>query len=347
MENTTMVSTFADTKRMAIAEKLADMKVIQDLLITTEEQLLQECGDNEVADRLAKMIEDDQKNLGVIETSIIQYGIQTEPKKTTQEMVKKVQQLMAGSDLTLYEKAAQHELLKHGQVMAGIVVHKAGQVVGADIEAAIMPLNTVNFENRAHQEQLKGILEVLGTLELTGQKADQGVWARVQDAAAAVTGIVGSVITHSSDRTDMTIEEIIKADHHKVAMLFSEIEKCDDPQKLSGFFGQLFTDLLVHSEAEEQVVYPAVRSFYGDDNTQELYDEQAELKAALEGVNNVDPSTPEFKTHLKRIKQMVGDHTRQEETTMFAAIAKNCSKVQQQQMATQFKEAKSQIQRSM
>jgi hemerythrin superfamily protein len=52
--------------------------------------------------------------------------------------------------------------------------------------AAIGPLNTINFENRAHQEQLKGILEILGVRELTGQDADQGIWGRVQDAIAAI-----------------------------------------------------------------------------------------------------------------------------------------------------------------
>jgi len=67
-------------------------------------------------------------------------------------------------------KKSQHELLKHKQTMAGLLIHKAAQVVGADIEAAITPLNTVNFENRAHQEQLKGVLEILGVRELTGQR---------------------------------------------------------------------------------------------------------------------------------------------------------------------------------
>jgi len=65
------------------------------------------------------------------------------------------------------------------QTMTGLVIHKAAQVVGADIEAAITPLNTINFENRAHQEQLKGILEILGVRELTGLEPDQGLWGRV------------------------------------------------------------------------------------------------------------------------------------------------------------------------
>jgi len=80
---------------------------------------------------------------------------------------------MKGSELTSFEKVFQHELLKHKQTMTGLVIHKAAQVVGADIEAAITPLNTINFENRAHQEQLKGILEILGVRELTGLEPDQ------------------------------------------------------------------------------------------------------------------------------------------------------------------------------
>jgi hypothetical protein len=44
---------------------------------------------------------------------------------------------------------------------------------------------------------------------------------------------------------------------------------------------------------------------------------------------------------------MVGDHTRQEESTMFASIKKNLSPEQREQMATQFKEAKKQLQSKM
>jgi hypothetical protein len=43
----------------------------------------------------------------------------------------------------------------------------------------------------------------------------------------------------------------------------------------------------------------------------------------------------------------VGDHTRQEEFTMFPAIDNNCSDEQKEQMATDFKAAKSKIQEEM
>lgn len=342
-----MVTTLNDAKRTAIAEKLASMRAIQNLLISNEQKLMQSCQDQEVRDRLQNMMEDDQKNLGIIETVITQYGIQSKPTESVNELVQKTQTMFKGQDLSLYEKMSQHELLKHAQVMSGLVVHKAGQVVGADVEAAITPLNTVNFENRAHQEQLKGILEIVGTRELTGQDPDQGVWARVQDAVAALSGVFGSATTQASDKSDMNIQDVIRMDHRKADTLISEIENAKEPARIQEFFGQLYKDLLVHSEAEEQVVYPAVRSFYGNDNTQELYDEQAELKAVLNQMRSMQPSAPEFKQLLQKVKTMVKEHTTEEENSMFAAIRNNCSESQQEQMATQFKEAKKQLQAKM
>lgn len=340
-----MVMSLDDTKRLAIASKLASMKEVQNLLIENEQMFISACNDQEICDRFRNMLEDDQKNMGVLETAIVQYGVQAEPKETAMMMVQQARKMMQGSELSLFEKVSQHELLKHQQVMSGLLIHKAAQVVGADVEAAITPLNTVNFENRAHQEQLKGILELLGVRELTGQEAKQGIWARVQDAVAALSGVAGSVVTQSSDKQDMNIQDVIRMDHNKVNMLFMQIQGTSDPQKIQEYFGQLYKDLNVHSLAEEQVVYPAVRPFYND--TQELYDEQAEMKQILDTMRSMSPAASEFKSMAERLMQIVMDHVRQEESTMFAAIRDNCSSEQSEQLATQFKAVKSQLQEQM
>lgn len=340
-----MVVTLDDTKRIAIGQKLADMKALQNLLIANEQQFIEAISDEEIRKRLRDFLEDDQKNMGVLDTVIVQYGVQGEPKETTKKMVKEIEQLMQGSELTIFEKVAQHELLKHKQTMSGLLVHKAAQVVGADVMAAITPLNAVNFDNRAHQEQLKGILEILGTRELTGQEPDQGLWGRVQDAMAALSGVVGSAVTRSDD--EMSIRDIIRMDHAKANTLFTQIGATNDPQKIEEYFGQLYKDLSVHAEAEEAVVYPNVRSFYGNDDTQELYDEQAEMKRMLDEIKALSPSSSQFKDKVKQLMDAVGDHIRQEESTMFSAIGDNCSHEQEKQMATQFKEAKSRLQQEM
>lgn len=341
-----MVVALDDAKRTAIASKLADMKEIQNLLVANEEQFISECSDEDIRDRFRSMLDDDRKNLGVLDTVMVQYGVKSEPKQTTRKMIGEIRGLMGGSELTLVEKISQHELLKHKQVMTGLLMHKAAQVVGADVDAAISPLNTVNFENRAHQEQLKGILEIMGVRELTGQDAKQGIWARVQDAVAALTGVAGSVVTQSSDKSDMNIQDIIRMDHNKVNMLFGQIDSSNDPQKIQEYFGQIYKDLTAHAEAEEEVVYPTIRPFYGND-TDELYSEQAEMKQLLQQIKSMDPSHSDFKVRVNQLKDIVMDHVRQEESTMFAAIRNNCSSEQSEQMATQFKAAKSRIQDRM
>lgn len=339
-----MVSTLNDTKRAAIGMQLASMKAMQELLISNEQTLLPLVTDPEIRDRFQKMLDDDQKNLGVLDTVIVQYGNKEEPKKTVTEFIQKAKQLTEGSELSLYEKVFQHELLKHQQAMSGLIVHKAAQKIGADAEAAITPLNTINFENRAHQEQLKGVLEVLGVRELTGKEADQGLWARVQDAAAALTGVAGSVITQNSDKADLNLQDVIRMDHQKVNALFMEIDSSNEPQKTQEYFGQLYKDLTVHAKAEEEVVYPAVRPFYGSDDTQELYDEQAQMTVILDEIKSIDPASSQFKVKVNQLKVIVMDHVRQEESTMFTAIRNNCSSDQSEQLASQFKAAKSKLQ---
>ncbi|MBD1915705.1 MULTISPECIES: hemerythrin domain-containing protein [Cyanophyceae] len=342
-----MPATLTDQKRTAIAEKLADIKAIQNLIIDSEQEFLSQCSDDHLRRRLEDMLEDDQKNLDIVETAITQYGIQAEPKPTVQEFVSQAKNTLSSSRLSMYEKIAQHELLKHGQVMSGLVVHKAAQIVGQDVEAAIAPLNTVNFENRAHQEQLKGMLEYLGTLELTGQEPQQGLWARVQDAVAAATGIVGSAVTQTSDKESADVIDLLFMDHQKARTLISEIRNADNEDQIKALFGQLYKDLMVHAKAEEAVVYPAVQPFYGNEDTQELYDETVEVESVLNELKAMPSTGDQFMAKLKELKAMLGHHIRGEESTMFAAIRKNMSSEEQQQLGMQFKESKQSLQSQM
>ncbi|MBD6619642.1 hemerythrin HHE cation-binding protein [Komarekiella sp. 'clone 1'] len=186
-----MVVALDDTKRSAIATELADLKAIQELLIANEQKVLPVVSnDEEISQRLNDFLKDDQKNLKVIEEVISKFGGGSpQPRDTIRQYVEQVNRLIDGNELTLYQKVSAHERIKHQAVMTGLIIHKASQVVGDDVKEAIGPLNQVNFENRAHQEQLKGVLEVLGTRELTGKDPDQGVWARTQDAVAALRGV--------------------------------------------------------------------------------------------------------------------------------------------------------------
>ncbi len=161
---------------------------------------------------------------------------------------------------------------------------------------------------------------------------------------AALSGVVGSAVTQTSDKSDMNVQDVIRLDHNKVNTLFTELLASNDPQKIQEYFGQIYKDLTAHAVAEEEVVYPRVRPFYGQSDTQELYDEQAEMKRMLEEIKAINPSSSQFKDKVRQLMDAVGDHIRQEESTMFAAIRNNLSSDESEQLASQFKAAKQKIQ---
>ncbi|NJL85383.1 MAG: hemerythrin HHE cation-binding protein [Leptolyngbyaceae cyanobacterium SM1_1_3] len=189
-----MVATTSQSQLAAIATKLADMRTLQDLMLENERMLMSACSrDEKVAERLKDMLEDDQKNIEAIAEAQSKLGIQAQADSKTTEMVQKLRQMMGSDELNLYEKAMQHEALKHQLVMTGLTVHKAAQTAGGDLEETIDPINKANFRNRAHQEQLKGIILLLGTRELVGKDPDDGVWAQAEDAIAALKGAFGGI----------------------------------------------------------------------------------------------------------------------------------------------------------
>jgi hypothetical protein len=178
-----------------IATKLADLRLFQDVLIESGQKLMGETSDSTIRERLEKMVTSDRENIGGIEEAIAKLGNRAEPRDVTQEFASKVREMMSGSELTAYDKFFQFELLKHQQTMNGLVLHKAAQTLDDDLQDAMEPLNKVNFENRAHQEVLKGVLYFVGTREMTGREPDMGLWASVEQGIAALKGVVGSAVS--------------------------------------------------------------------------------------------------------------------------------------------------------
>ena len=178
-----------------IATKLADLKIFQEKLIEIEQTLMSVTDDQDIRERLEKILTQDRENVKDIEQAIDKFGTRAEARDVTQKHIEKVGEMMQGSELTAYDKFFQLELLKHQQTMTGLVLHKAAQTLSDELQDAMEPLNKVNFENRAHQEVLKGVLYFVGTRELTGQEPDMGFVASIEQGVAAVKGAVGSAVS--------------------------------------------------------------------------------------------------------------------------------------------------------
>ncbi len=187
-----LLETIAMSDMTTLSTKLADLKLFQNTLIEIAQKLMSETDDAKIRERLEGMIKSDRENLIPINEAIAKLGSHAEPRDITQKHAAKVLEMMSGSELTPYDKFFQFELLKHQQTMTGLVLHKAAQSLNDDLQHAMEPLNKVNFENRAHQEILKGVLYFVGTRELAGKEPDMGLWASVEQGIAALKGAIGS-----------------------------------------------------------------------------------------------------------------------------------------------------------
>lgn len=174
--------------------KLADLKVIQNVLIDCAQKLIAITSDSTIKERLEKILSSDRDNLKYIGEAISKVGSSAQPRDITQKHAEAISKMMDGSELTEYDKFFQFELLKHQQTMTGLVIHKVAQSLDDELQDAVESLNQVNFENRAHQELLKGMLYFVGTRELAGQEPDMGLWGSVEQAVAALKGAVGSAV---------------------------------------------------------------------------------------------------------------------------------------------------------
>ena len=178
-----------------LGSKLADLKLFQNILLESEQNLIAQTDDETICQRLEGMIKSDRENLSTIEAVISKYDNAVEPRDITQQHAEKVRQMMSGSELTLYDKYLQLELLKHQQTMTGLVIHKVAQSLNDELQNLVEPLNRVNFENRGHQEVLKGVLYFVGTREIAGKEPDMGLWASIEQGIAALKGAVSSAVS--------------------------------------------------------------------------------------------------------------------------------------------------------
>ena len=143
----------------------------------------------------------------------------------------------------------------------------------------------------------------------------------------------------------MDILDLIKKDHRKVETLFSDIESTDDPQKLYECFNQLYEEISLHAEAEEQIFYPAVRDC---ENTEELVDEAQnehdEAKQMLEELEDFSPTSAEFQQKISQLKQIIQHHVQSEENEVFSQVRECMSAEEREQLGSEFEAVKSQLQ---
>jgi hemerythrin-like domain-containing protein len=133
-----------------------------------------------------------------------------------------------------------------------------------------------------------------------------------------------STQTRSSDSPRDAIA-LLKEDHRTVSALFEEFEKADEEEQSS--IAQRVCQLLtVHATIEEELLYPAAKEAFDDEEETDLVNEAEvehasakELIAKIEGMSSDDEH---FKATVTVLGEYIKHHVKEEENELFPQLKK-------------------------
>jgi hemerythrin superfamily protein len=133
-----------------------------------------------------------------------------------------------------------------------------------------------------------------------------------------------STQTRSTDSPRDAIA-LLKQDHRTVSALFDEFEKADEDEQ-SAIAQRVCQLLTVHATIEEELLYPAAKQAFEDEEDEDLINEAEvehgsakELIAKIEGMSADDEH---FKATVTVLGEYIKHHVKEEEGELFPQLKK-------------------------
>lgn len=135
----------------------------------------------------------------------------------------------------------------------------------------------------------------------------------------------------------------LTADHREVDALFAQIEALPpaDPERRE-LADRITVELVRHSVAEEQYLYPTVRRYVddGDDLADEEIAEHGEVERMLKELEDCRPGDGRFDALITGLRNSVTAHVDDEENRLFPLLAEVCSATALEDLGEKVRSAK-------
>jgi hemerythrin superfamily protein len=116
---------------------------------------------------------------------------------------------------------------------------------------------------------------------------------------------------------------LLNQDHRDVESLFEKFEAADGAESMS-IAQQICQMLTVHAEIEEEILYPAAKEAFEEEEDLELVNEAAVEHASVkELISQIEAMTEEdelFKATVKVLSEYVKHHVKEEEDQLFPKL---------------------------
>lgn len=116
---------------------------------------------------------------------------------------------------------------------------------------------------------------------------------------------------------------LLEADHELVQDLFDKFQKARTDQQKASLAERICTELTIHAQIEEEILYPAVREAIDDDNLMDEADvEHAGAKDLIAQIEASEPGEDHFEAKVTVLGEYVKHHVNEEQSEMFPKIRK-------------------------
>ena len=133
--------------------------------------------------------------------------------------------------------------------------------------------------------------------------------------------------------------KLLETDHREVEDLFAKAESTSGAAKQQ-VVTKIASELTLHAEVEEQIVYPAMREAGLTDIVDEAEQEHSKVKELVAQLETMDGATDEVDSVLAQLKADVQHHVEEEESEGFPKFREAVDQSELQTLATQVEGAK-------
>jgi hemerythrin superfamily protein len=118
-----------------------------------------------------------------------------------------------------------------------------------------------------------------------------------------------------NDPTRQDVTAVLSHDHDEVKELFQQIKEAADAPSRRDATDQVIAELVRHSVAEEEYLYPAAREFLpnGDALVDKEIEDHAEVEKMLKKLESLDADDPDFMRVFEQMSSNVLEHIEEEE----------------------------------
>jgi hemerythrin superfamily protein len=181
-----------------------------------------------------------------------------------------------------------------------------------------------------------------------GRRSDWKLWSLIGGGIAGGAALLPLI--PAARRRAMRVTTILKKDHRMVSGLITTLQMTPRVNGMvrSSLFDQIRQSLLIHMQAEEEILYPAMRNFMftgGEWKVDEAYREQQQIRDLLNELSRMNAAGDTFETKLADLKNKIHHHVEQEEGEMFMMLKDRVPTEQQEEIGRRIHERKVDLKR--